>query len=68
VVAIVDVVDNVDGGCASVVSDDMAALTDESRCVTGAVGSFSVWVVASVVFVLVCILKSTQSDICMVFQ
>jgi hypothetical protein len=66
VVVVVDdigIVDVADEGCANVVSGDVAALADESRCVTGAVGLFLDWLVASVVFVVVCILKSTQSAV-----
>jgi hypothetical protein len=36
--------------------------------VTGAGGSFSVWVVASVVFVVGFVLKSMQSAVCMVWE
>jgi hypothetical protein len=63
VVAVVDVVGVVDGGCAGVVNDDMVALAVKGRLVTRAAGSFSVWVVASVVSVVVCILNSTQSAV-----
>jgi hypothetical protein len=42
VVDIAGSVDVADGGCAYVVSDDVAALTDALGRVTGAVGSFSV--------------------------
>jgi hypothetical protein len=39
VVAVVDVVDNVDGGCAGFVSGDVAAFTETGGLVTGAVGA-----------------------------
>jgi hypothetical protein len=63
VVAVVDNVGVVDGGCAGVVGGDVAGLTVEGGLVTRAVVSFSVWEVASVVFVVVCILKSMRSAI-----
>jgi hypothetical protein len=56
-VAVVDDAGVVDGGCASVVSDDLAALTDALGRVTRAVGagwcSFSVWVAISLVLQVV---------------
>jgi hypothetical protein len=55
VVVVVDVVGVVDGGCASVVSDDMAALTDALGRVTGAVGAGLVCVAVSTVAVAVCV-------------
>jgi hypothetical protein len=63
VVAIVDNVGVIDGGCVGVVGSDVAALTVEGGLVTRAVVSFSVWEVASAVFVVVCILKLMWSAI-----
>jgi hypothetical protein len=68
VVVVVDVVGIVDGGCAGVVNDDVVALAVKGRLVTRAAGSFSVWVVASVVSVVVCILKSMQSVVSAFFS
>jgi hypothetical protein len=68
VVAIVDNVGIIDGGCVDVISSDVAALIVEGGLVTRAVVLFSVRVVASVVFVVVCILKSTWSTICAFFS
>jgi hypothetical protein len=68
VVAIVDIVGIVDGGCAGIVNDDMVALAVKGRLVMRAAGLFSVWVVASVGSVVVCILKSMQSIVSMFFS
>jgi hypothetical protein len=61
--AVDDKVVVVDGSCVGVAGSDVAALTVEGGLVTRAVVSFSVWEVASVVFVVVCILKSMRSAI-----
>lgn len=68
VMAVVDSIGVVAGGCASIISNDMAVSTDELRCVTGVVRLFSVWVVASVVCVVVCMLNLMQSVICAFFS
>jgi hypothetical protein len=67
VVAIVDNVGVIDGGCVGVISSDVAVLTVEGGLVMRVVVLFSVWEVASVVFVVVCILKLNGSTICMFF-
>jgi hypothetical protein len=67
VVAIVNNVGIIDGGCVGIVGGEVAALTVEGGLVTRAGVSFLVWEVASVVFVVVCILKLMRSSICMFF-
>jgi hypothetical protein len=59
VVVVVNDVGVVDGGCASPISGDVAALAVLVTRAVGAGESSSVWVAASVVFVVVCILKLT---------
>ena len=39
IVVVINIVDSIDGGCAGVVSNDMAAFTGMGRLVTGAVGA-----------------------------
>jgi hypothetical protein len=68
VVAVVNNVGIIDGGCVGVVGGDMAALTVEGGLVMRVVVSFSVWEFASVVFVVVCILKLMLSTIHMFFS
>jgi hypothetical protein len=63
VVAVVDNVGVIDGGCVGIIGSDVAALIVEGGLVTRVVVLFSVWVVASVVFVVVCILKLMWSAI-----
>ena len=52
VVVVVDVVDNADGGCVSVISSDVAMLGGLGGPVMRAVGSVSVWAVGSAGFVV----------------
>jgi hypothetical protein len=49
VLVVVDDVDNVDGGCACIVSGDVAAVLGKGGLVTRAGGSSSVWVAVSMV-------------------
>ena len=58
VVVVLDDVVIVDGGCAAVVTDDVATLGELVGLVTKALGSSVVWVDASVVSVVVSVLKS----------
>jgi hypothetical protein len=60
---VVGVVDNNDGGCVGADGGDVAALVEKGGLVTREVGSFLVWVVASVAFVVVCMLKSTRGAV-----
>jgi hypothetical protein len=55
-------------GVTTVVDGDVAVVTDALGRVTGAVGSFLVWVVASVVFVVVGTLKSMLNDAWVVWE
>ena len=68
VVVVVDVVDVVDGGCAAIVTDDVATLGELVGLVTKALGSSVVWVNASVVSVVVSVLKSALGTVFAVWE
>ena len=68
VVVVDDGVVVVDAGRAGVVTGDVATLGVGGEPVTKAMGSSSVWVAVSVIFVVVCILNSTPSAICVVWE
>ena len=59
VVVVDDGVVIVDAGCAGIVTGDVAMLGGLGGPVTKALGSFGVWVDASVVFVALSVVKST---------
>jgi hypothetical protein len=66
VVAVVDNIVNVDGGCVGFISSDVAVLAGKGGVVTRAVGareSSLICVAISVVFVVVCIPKSMRSGV-----
>ena len=67
-VVAVDVVGVVDGGCVGVVNGDVAALGELVGLVTKALGSSVVWVNASVVSVVVSVLKSALGAVFAVWE
>ena len=68
VVAVVNDVGGSDGGCAAVVTDDVATLGELVGLVTKALGSSVVWVNASVVSVVVSVLKSALGAVFAVWE
>ena len=66
VVLVVNIVGIIDRGCATVASSDMALLGGKGELGVRVVVSFSVWVVASIVLVIVSLLKLMLSTICVV--
>ena len=68
VIAVVNVVDVVDGVHAAIVPGEVAVVAGKGGLVMMRAGSFSVWVAAPVAFVVVCIPTSKQSAICVFFS
>ena len=68
VVVAVDAVGVVDGGCVGVVNGDVAALGELVGLVTKALGLSVVWVNASVVSVVVSVLKSALGAVFAVWE